>query len=84
MATKIDLRELYKQDWESLEPFVDDIKTTYRTRTTTRLSRQQLQTMKEIHDKYYSTDKAKLSGCGKCIMKLVDRVYQIIKNSGKL
>ena len=84
MATKIELRELYKEDWNKISDFVDDIKSTYRTRTMTKLSRNQLVTLKGIHDKYYPSDKAKLTGCGKCIMKMVDRIHQIIKNSGKL
>lgn len=78
MPTNIELKKLYKEDWKTLEPLSDRIKSVYRTRTTSKLSRENLQTIKSVHDRYYPKDKGKLTGCGKCIMKMVDRVYKMI------
>jgi len=79
-STKISRKELYKSDYESISDIVDDIKASYRIKTTTRLSRDDLKRMKTIHDKFYSQDPAKLSGCGNCIMKLIQRVNLLITN----
>lgn len=77
--TKIDRKELYKIDAEELESYKDAILRSSRSRTSSGWKAHDLHQLKKIHDKYYASDKARLTGCGQCIMKMIDRLAMMLK-----